>query len=398
MRRLLGLDDLTGPLYRLSLAVFLFSFSEAGIIFLMLYLTEALGFPVVRAGFVIGMLGLGAIAGSYLSGWVCDRVPARNVLALLMAVTGICIALIGTLSDAWILGVLLLLLGAARGGVRPAYSVAMMGMVGDTHRSQAFSVYLTAVNLGAGMAAAVGAWLVPYGYAPVFAMAGGMAIGAGLVAMLTVTTETRMEAVVSRKDAEVTQRSPFADPTFLIFCGAILAWAFIAGQTRSTYPIYLTERYGIDASDYGLLWTLNMSLAVLCSVPLSAILKRFERCRAIMAASILFSAGLALLPYGEGQMFVGVCMALLTLGGIGLWPLLVATVLKRGEAEGAAGRYMGLYNALFSSGHIAAPVVGTAIYASFGGDVVWHLVALCGVASVLLSFAAFRLGRRPLGA
>ncbi len=398
MRRLFGLDGLNGPLYRLSLAIFLFSFSEAGIIFLMLYLTEALGYPVARAGVVLGMLGLGAIAGSYLAGWVCDRVSARNVLALLMAATGGLVAIIGLLADPWALGVLLFLLGAARGGVRPAYSVAMMGMVGDAHRSQAFSVYLTAVNLGAGMAAAVAAWIVPFGYGPVFAMAGAMAVGAGLMVLLAVPAATRAEAAVIREKADAPQRSPFVDPAFLIFCGAILAWAFIVGQTRSTYPVYLTERYGIDASGYGLLWTLNMTLAVLCSVPLSAFLKRFDRCRAIMAASILFSAGLALLPYGESRSFVGASMVALTLGGISLWPLLVATVLKRGEAAGAAGRYMGLYNALFSSGHVVAPVIGSAIYAAYGGDVVWLLVALCGVASVFLSFAAFRLGRRPLGA
>ena len=397
MLRLLGLDGLNGPLYRLSLAVLLFSFSEAGIIFLMLYLTEALGIPVGSAGLVLGMLGLGAIGGSYLAGWVCDLVPARNVLALLMAATGTCIGLIGLLSDPGTLGALLLLLGAVRGGVRPAYSVAMMGMVGGAHRPQAFSVYLTAVNLGAGMAAAVAAWLVPYGYAPVFMLAGAMAIGAGLMVLLTVPSETRAEVATTRKKADTPQRSPFADPAFLVFCGAILAWAFIAGQTRSTYPVYLTERYGIDASDYGLLWTMNMALAVLFSVPLSAVLKRFDRCRGILAASLIFCAGLALLPYGEGKGFVGACMVAFTLGGIGLWPLLVATSLQRGEAGASAGRYMGLYNALFSSGHIVAPVIGSAIYAAYGGDVVWHLVALCGAASVLLSFAAFRWSKRPLG-
>jgi predicted MFS family arabinose efflux permease len=396
MHRLLGLEGLNGPLYRLSLAVFLFSFSEAGIIFLMLYLTEALGFPVAQAGLVLGMFGLGAIGGSYLGGWVCDRLPARNVLALLMAATGISIGVIGLISNPGLLAALLFLLGAVRGGVRPAYSVVMMGIVGDAHRSQAFSVYLTAVNLGAGMAAAAAAWLVPFGYAPVFAMSGAMAIGAGLMALWTVPSETPAEAVVVR-NTDLPQSSPFADPAFLVFCGAILAWAFIAGQTRSTYPVYLTDRYGIDPSGYGLLWTLNMTLAVLCSVPLAAVIKRFDRCRAIMAASVLFCAGLALLPYGEGPGFVGACMVAFTLGGISLWPLLVATVLQRGEAVAAAGRYMGLYNALFSSGNIMAPVIGSAVYAAYGGDAVWHLVALSGAASVFLAFAAFRWTARPLG-
>jgi len=392
MRRLLGLDGLDGPLYRLTLAVLLFHASDAAIIFLMLYLTEAVGLPVDRAGMVMGMLGLGAIAGSYLAGSLCDRFPARFVLIVVMIATGILISLVGALSDPWLLALLLFLLGMARGGARPAYSVAMMGMVGDAGRMQAFSVYLTAVNLGAGISAALAAWMVVYGYGFVFLLSGAMAVGGGVLVILT---SAPANTTVTGKAREIPRQGPFTDRAFMVFCGAILAWSFIAGQSRSTYPVYLTERFGIDASAYGLLWTINMTIAVLFSVPLSAFLRRFERGWAIMASTVLFSI-FALLPYGEGPIFLAISMAVFTIGGIALWPLLVATVLKRGEDGGAAGRYMGVYNALFSSAHVVAPVIGSATYAVYGGDAVWHLVALSGAAAIVLSFAALRWSRNPL--
>ena len=47
--------------------------------FLSLYLTRDLGLTAARAGLIIGSFGLGSMAGSYIGGWLSDRIDPLRV-------------------------------------------------------------------------------------------------------------------------------------------------------------------------------------------------------------------------------------------------------------------------------------------------------------------------------
>src|SRR5262249_38917575 len=61
--------------------------------FLTLYLTQRQGFSVQEAGAVLSLYGVGSIVGSYVGGWLSDRIGSviAQVVSLLLAT----VALIG---------------------------------------------------------------------------------------------------------------------------------------------------------------------------------------------------------------------------------------------------------------------------------------------------------------
>ena len=47
--------------------------------FLSVYLTSSLGFSLVETGWIMSMFGLGAIGGSFLGGWLTDKIGPFKV-------------------------------------------------------------------------------------------------------------------------------------------------------------------------------------------------------------------------------------------------------------------------------------------------------------------------------
>ena len=57
--------------------------------FLTLYSTKDLGFSITQAGIVTGMYGAGSLAGSWLGGWLTDRIGFYPVLSRSLVLGGI---------------------------------------------------------------------------------------------------------------------------------------------------------------------------------------------------------------------------------------------------------------------------------------------------------------------
>ena len=58
------------------------------LVFLALYLTEEKGFTTGGAGAILSTHGFGALGGSLLGGWLCDRMTPRGVMAWSLVLTG----------------------------------------------------------------------------------------------------------------------------------------------------------------------------------------------------------------------------------------------------------------------------------------------------------------------
>jgi predicted MFS family arabinose efflux permease len=65
--------------------------------FLVLYLTQRQGFATTDAGKALAIYGVGGVLGSYLSGWLCDRVPPRRVMVGSLALAGLGFLVLGQL-------------------------------------------------------------------------------------------------------------------------------------------------------------------------------------------------------------------------------------------------------------------------------------------------------------
>jgi len=85
--------------------------------FIVVYLTDALGWSLVAAGFALTVTTLGGVAGRIVWGWVADRrVPPRRVIAMLGLVAFACsvaMAFAGAAWPAWVVLTLAAVYGAS---------------------------------------------------------------------------------------------------------------------------------------------------------------------------------------------------------------------------------------------------------------------------------------------
>ena len=96
--------------------------------------------------------------------------------------------------------------------------------------------------------------------------------------------------------------------------------------------------------------------------------------------------GMALLPLGSSFAFAAFTVAVWTVGEMLSFPIASAVVADRAK-EDSLGRYMGVFNLTFATSYVAAPLIGTWVYQSWGPKALWYG---CGVVGAMI-WAGFHL-------
>jgi predicted MFS family arabinose efflux permease len=357
--------------------------------FLSLYLTRELGFTPVRAGYVLGAFGFGSIVGSWLGGWLSDRVgPVRVQIGSLVG-AGIGFVAIAGVRDPWVLGALVFATSAVGDAFRPASMTALVEHAPAEVHTRALALLRLAVNLGMAIGPAVGGWMASRNYTWVFL---GDAATCWLAAMVLVWWRGRLAPV--RTDARVggpaSGRSPWTDGPFLALLALVLLFGTMFLQVFATLPLYLKERYGLPENLIGAMFSLNALLIVALEMPLVRVLEGRRRLVVAAAGSLLVGTGFALMPLGAGVGFAALTVAVWTFGEMLVLPFTNSAVAQRADPR-SRGSYMGAYTMAFAVSFILAPVVGTRVYQGLGPETLWYGV---GVAGVVLAAGFFRLRRR----
>jgi predicted MFS family arabinose efflux permease len=387
------LFHLPRPVYWLSAAAFFASLATMAMKFLALFLATDPGYPVEAIGRVLMAYGLGAIIGAFGGGTLTDRFGSRAVLsASLLLLTPLFAAFV--VVPAALLPLVIFALGVLQAAFRPAYNGALMRLCSTDERTRSYSAYITAVNIGGSLAGALGGILAAHDFRLILAVSALPPLAAALCVWRAFPAPL---AALPRAIATGTAKSDrFAilhDRRFIALCLIELACAFIMAQIFSTYPIYLKDTYGFSPATFGYLLMVNGLLVALLSLPLTTLSGRYRDDLVTLVAILLFGGGFAVLPMSGGAWFALTTVIVWTLGEILLWPMLMKLAMRAAEHT-SGGTYLGAYHAIFSISQIISPLIGTWIYATQGGHVLW---LICGGLSIFAAtiLRASDLGRAP---
>jgi predicted MFS family arabinose efflux permease len=381
------------PVYWLSAAAFFASLATMAMKFLALFLATDLGYPVEAIGRVLMAYGLGAIIGAFGGGTLTDRLGSRAVLiASLLPLAPLFVVFVGV--PAALLPLVIFALGVLQAAFRPAYNGALMRLCSADERSRSYSAYITAVNIGGSLAGALGGILAAHDFRLILAasalppLAAALCVWRALPGQLIVTPRA-IAAGASAPDRFAILR----DRRFLALCLIELFCAFIMAQIFSTYPIYLKDAHGFSPETFGYLLMVNGLLVALLSLPLTTLSGRYRDDLVTLLAIALFGGGFAVLPLSAAAWFALTTVIVWTLGEILLWPMLMKLAMRAAEHT-SGGTYLGAYHSIFSISQIVSPLIGTWIYATQGGHVLW---LICGGLSILAAVIlwASDLGRAP---
>lgn len=364
--------------------------------FLGVYMTNALHFSIRETGIVLACFGFGAVTGSWLGGWLTDRLGnfAVQAVSLLLAVP--VFALLPLFHTVEGLAAGIFVLSVITETFRPANSVSVARYARPENITRAFSLNRMAINLGFSIGPAMAGFLATLSYSWIFY---GNALASFLAAALFIAYFRRLKAVrparqhikASAESGPVQRRSPYRDIRFLVFSFLCCLYAVCFFQLLSTLPLFYQMEHGLDEKAIGYLLAFSGIVVVLFEMPLVHISERRLGNRASIVLGTLLCAGsFLLLPATPAHWILYASIFLLSISEILAMPFMSAVSAERASRQ-TLGAYMGLNALAFSVAHVISPFAGTYIADHWGFSVLWYVSAAL---LIVVSAGYFTLLRR----
>jgi MFS family permease len=360
--------------------------------FLVLYLTQELGFPTARAALMLAFYGASAIVFGPIGGRLSDRIGALPVMRVSLIASGAVLLLFPLAKSFAAVSVMTVLWAGCAEMFRPASLAAITHVVAPEQRKQAFALNRLAINLGMSIGPALGGFLATVSFRAMFVVDAATTLIAG--AVLALTPWRAFSGVNSEAGNGYTERiapvTIFHDKPFLVFLSGALLVGIVFFQHESALPLYLVQYLSLSPAFYGMLFTINTLLIVALEVPLNTATAHWSNTRSLMIGCMLFAIGFGALGVIASAAGVIATVVVWTFGEMMLFPAMAAHLAEIAP-ENRRGAYMGAYSMSLSIALTIGPWMGTQLLAVYGPVTVWSVMfALGALAAVLMAFGAPR--------
>jgi predicted MFS family arabinose efflux permease len=367
--------------------------------FLVLYLTQELGFPPARAALMLALYGASAIVFGPIGGRLSDRIGALPVMRVSLLASGFVLLLFPLAKSFAAVSVVTVLWAGCAEMFRPASLAAITHVAAPEQRKQAFALNRLAINLGMSIGPALGGFLATVSFRAMFVVDAVTTLIAGAVLALTpwrAFSGVNSEAGVGDEE-RIAPATILHDRLFLIFLGGSFLVGIVFFQHESALPLYLVQYLQLSPAFYGMLFTINTLLIVALEVPLNTATAHWSNTRSLIIGCMLFAVGFGALGVIATAAGVIATVVVWTFGEMLLFPAMAAH-LGEIAPENRRGAYMGAYSMSLSIALTVGPWMGTQLLAAYGPVTVWSVMFVLGaLAAGLMAFSAPR-GQRSLAA
>ena len=234
--------------------------------FLSLYLTKSLDFSLEQVGWILSFFGLGSVTGSWIGGWLTDKIGHYRTMAISLIGSSLFFVLLQVPDTFWTICLGIYLVMCVADMFRPAVFVAISAYSKPQNRTRSVTLIRLAINLGFSAGPAVGGLIIAHiGYGGLFWVDGITCLIAGLLLLKLLHPKKSVEEV----EAPITSsQSAFSDRSYLLFIFTMILFGFIFVQYFSTMPLFYAEVHQLDEFHIGLLMGLNGLIIFLFEMPL----------------------------------------------------------------------------------------------------------------------------------
>ena len=357
--------------------------------FLVLYLTQSVGFTAGHAGLMLSLYGAGSLVASPFVGRLSDRIgPVRVMKGSLVASAIVMIAYPWARSTGTVIVVTVLLAVAAE-AFRPASLAVLTDIAPPELRKAAFAVNRLAVNLGMSVGPAVGGYLAEVSFPAIFRVNAGASLAA--FAVLAFTGFQVVHHRIREDAAEIRSarsRPAYRDPILLAFLAACVPLAAVFFQHEGALPLDVVRDLGMPASFFGWMFTINTALIVMFEVRLNLSTSHWTHARSLCTGGLFLAVGFGAMAFARTGIAIAATVVVWTIGEMILLPSMSNYVAELSPAD-RRGEYMGLYSMSWGVAFALGPWLGTVVLDGYGR------VALWGGTFVLASLAAVAMSRMP---
>ena len=343
-------------------------------------MASELHFTKTQVGLVLGCFGLGSVCGSWLGGWLTDKLGNFKVQAVSLLLTVPLFLALPYFRSFEGLALMIFVLTLIADTFRPANSVAVARYAKPENLTKAYSLNRMAVNLGFSIGPALGGLLATISYNWIFY---GNAIAAFFAAIVFVyffknriprnSLKTR-DAKETLADAKP-DRNAYLDPPFIIFNIFCCLFSMAFFQLLSTIPLYYKEDQGMSEAAIGLL----LGFSGFCIVVFEMILvhgveKRFTPRQVMIYGTAIAGLAYMMLTQSHGVAWLYLSMFILSIGEMLTLPF-TATISASRASLNTQGAYMGFNSLAFAAANIFSPYLGTYVAEHYGYQTLWFATA-----------------------
>lgn len=355
--------------------------------FLTLYLTRERQLDIPTAGSIVGLYGIGGLTAGPLSGYLCDRFGAANVVRLSLLFVVATLLTIPWLGALWAVAIGVFCFALANETFRPASVILARVGVPRERLRQSYGAHRLAVNLGFSVGPALGGVLVLFSFQSIFYVnAVASLLAAALVHFGFFRSKDRLKADMPSESERVRPSAILQaamDRRLLGFALGLFPIIVVFFQYESTMPLYMTRELKLEEWHYGMLFTVNTLLVAGIEIPLLAATQHLSHRTVLIAGTIATAIGFGGLALAGGFVGTLVCVGFWTMGEILLFPQAQAYVSDIAPKH-REGTYTGLLTTLYNLGLTVGPPLGTTVYQRFGASTLWIGCLGAGVLAVLL--------------
>jgi predicted MFS family arabinose efflux permease len=343
--------------------------------FLGVYMTAHLKFSIENTGIVLSFFGIGSVIGSWLGGFITDRIGEYKVQYLSLLLSAPLFCLIPLFKTEAGVALIILLQSIVSDSFRPANSVAITKYAKPENITRAFSLNRMAVNLGFSIGPALGGILSAISYDFLFYSNALAALLAGLIYIQFFYKRNKLAKIKAKKVQEVIEikkeNSPYSDGKFLIYCFFCMLFSICFFQLFSTLTIFYKDTAHLSQQSIGYILGYSGFLVVLLEMGLVQIAEKyFTLARTMFLGTFICGLSYAMLGFDHSIITLVISMSLLSAGEIWALPFMsTITALRSGKNN--KGAYMGLNGISFSIAFIVTPYLGTLIAEKFGFNILW---------------------------
>lgn len=343
--------------------------------FLGVYMTNHLHFSIENTGIVLSFFGIGSVLGSWMGGFITDKIGEYKVqsFSLLLSVPLFC--LIPVFKTEVGVAAIILVQSIVSDAFRPANSVAITKYAKPENITRAFSLNRMAVNLGFSIGPALGGILSAISYEFLFFTNALAAFLAGILYIIFFKKRNKLARLKAKKIKEVIEikkdSSPYRDGKFLIYCFLCMLFSICFFQLFSTLTIFYKDTAHLSQQNIGYILGYSGFLVVLLEMGLVQVAEKyFSLALTMFLGTFICGLSYAMLGFDHSMLTLILSMSLLCVGEIWALPFMsTITALRSGKNN--KGAYMGLNGISFSIAFIVTPYLGTMIAEKLGFTTLW---------------------------